>query len=145
MKNWFASIRREWVIRKALRLLSREYVIDAPAPPAAIVIVRDKRMETAEMRGALRTCYLRGWAEPIDDAPIPAVALGVGGNLQRAPGIVRYRLTSAGWNVVHNARRWLFATLFISFLGLLLTLLNLIINLANYLDRLAEVPSIPRP
>lgn len=145
MAHWFASIRREWGIRKALRLLSREYAIDAPAPPAAIVIVRDKRMETPEMRGALQTCYLRGWAEPIDGAPIPAVAIGDDGNLQQVAGIVRFRLTSAGWNVVHNARRWLFATVVISVFGLAFTLLNLIINLTNYFDRLAQLPPIPKP
>ncbi|MGH7564847.1 MAG: hypothetical protein ACREK5_10560 [Gemmatimonadota bacterium] len=81
---------------------------------------------------ALRTCYMRGWTEPLGDQAIPIGRLDAEGNLP--PGVFtkaepRYRLTSAGWDVIRGTHVLLVATLVAASLGVVLALVSLFLNL----------------
>jgi len=117
----FDEWHRERFIRKTLRRLSQQRVVGIRQPDN-ILEGEGLRIEKAVSEGegdkvvaALRTCSLRGWVEVYTDA-VPL--LGV------APV---YKLTSAGWNVIHRSHEWVVATFVIVAITLIATILSIFI------------------
>jgi hypothetical protein len=99
MDDWML----ERSIRRNLRLLSRQRVRVILQPGNVWVIDKSPRW-TAEREEAWLTCYLRGWIEPLHSA-VPTAELRDDLTLpDRMQGTkTMYRITEAGWNVVHGA------------------------------------------
>jgi hypothetical protein len=80
---------------------------------------------------ALRTCHLRGWVELLSDA-IPCGRLSPEGKLPDGYPFTDaqplYRLTSAGWEVIHRTRDWVIATFMVAFGTLAATLIGYLIR-----------------
>ena len=66
--------------------------------------------DTEQIDALLKTAYMRGWVEPLENA-IPKGKLGPGGELPRGTlfqgvGPI-WRLTDGGWAIVHRNHRWM--------------------------------------
>jgi hypothetical protein len=99
-----------------LRKLARQRVCALIPDPEGRIIWLTERSATyslnEEMQTDLYTCQMRGWAEPIADA-VPA------GDLTKSSEMpdplynrreAAFRLTEAGWNVIHREHGWLLFT-----------------------------------
>jgi hypothetical protein len=111
---------REWSIYRTLKALSKQRVALILQPGNVWVIERailDNEINEAN----LRTCHLRGWVEPIENA-IPQGKLNRDGSLPSGKLFTEYgpiyRLTDSGWNAIHR-------THVITLLGLLVSLIAL--------------------
>lgn len=114
---------KEWKIRRTLRKLSRQRV-RAILQPGNAWLIENALISDDETDAAIRTCYMRGWVEPIVDA-IPHGRLRPDGRLPDGPIMtdVRpvYRLTEAGWSVINRAQLIAILTIFLSILTLILS------------------------
>lgn len=79
---------------------------------------------------ALRTCHMRGWVEPLEHA-IPKGKLTPEGRLPEGNIFQRvgplYRLTEAGWQVVHRTQTWVKATFAVALATLVASIISLIV------------------
>ena len=97
-------MKREFSIYRTLKAVSRQRVALIFQPRNVWVIERaipdDEKTEEN-----LRTCYLRGWVEPIENA-IPKGKLTDDGNLPEGNQFPNHaplcRLTDSGWNAIHR-------------------------------------------
>lgn len=97
-------MKREYSIYRTLKALSKQRVALILQPGNVWVI--EKAIPNSETKEEnLRTCHLRGWVEPIENA-IPKGKLAPDGSLpsddiftEQAP---LYRLTDSGWNAIHR-------------------------------------------
>ena len=120
----FTELRKEFEIRRTLGKLSRQRVATVLQPGNLWVI--EKAVEDNEKTdAALKTCFMRGWAEPIKDA-LPKGNLTPDGKLPDGHIFDRigpiYRLTDSGWSVINRSHQWLLITVFLAFLSLIATL-----------------------
>jgi hypothetical protein len=113
----------ERTVRRTLRQLARQRV-RVVLQPGSIWIIDKAINETADTHAALLTCFMRGWVEPLENA-VPSAKLLPGGKLppDLRSGTVRvhYRLTSAGWSVIHRSSFIAACALLISVLSFFLT------------------------
>ena len=120
---------RERFIRKTLRKLSRQRVALILQPGGFWVIEKSIRSDE-KTEAALRTCYMRGWVEPIVDA-IPKGKLTKEGKLPDNPIFTEegpvYRLTDSGWNVIHRIYGWIVATSLLAMATLIAAIITLYI------------------
>ena len=129
----FLGWRRERFIRRVLRRLARQRVA-ALLQPGNIWLVEQAIEVDDETSAALRTCFLRGWVEPISDSAIPT---GDARNLihntaplfDRAP--VVYRLTDSGWSVIHDSHSWVVGTFVVSVAALVASIIGVMIVLSR--------------
>lgn len=82
--------------------------------------------ENEEIAAALRTCTIRGWTDTLSNA-VPRGKIEKTENGLQIPanfsGIApMYKLTEAGWNVIHNSHRWVIATFLIVLITLIATI-----------------------
>jgi len=83
--------------------------------------VIDKAVEDNEQSdAALKTAYIRGWVEPIENA-VPKGKPGSDGSLPRDPLFQGtgplWRLTEGGWAVVNRTRLWTLFAIVVSVLS----------------------------
>lgn len=111
-------MKREFSIYRTLKAVSKQRVALILQPGNVWVIERaipDDEVTEAN----LRTCHLRGWVEPIENA-IPKGQLAEDGGLSEGSIFNKqgplYRLTDAGWNAIHRAH-------VIALLGVIVSLL----------------------
>jgi hypothetical protein len=75
---------------------------------------------------------MRGWTEPLADS-VPKGALTPEGNLPSdklfSEASPVYRLTDAGWNVIHRTHEWVVVTCVASLIGLFATVFGLVTSL----------------
>lgn len=122
--------RRERAIRRALRGLSRQRVVTILQPGNMLVVERGpSRREPSD--AALRSCHLRGWAEPIGNA-VRSGSLGPDGTIPDGHVYDRigpiYRITEAGWHVLRRTHIWVVMTFVLALASLVATLLGFIIS-----------------
>ena len=97
--------RFERIIRRTLRKLAKQRVRMVLLPGNYWVVERAIDHDD-DTRAALLTCQMRGWVEPLLHA-VPSALVVPGGavppnfNLDKAEPF--YRLTSAGWSVIHRS------------------------------------------
>jgi hypothetical protein len=125
----FDEWRRERFIGKTLRRLSQQRVVGILQPGNVWVIEKAVSEEEGErVIAALRTCNIRGWVEFLSDA-IPHGKLTPEGKLPEGfpmSGVAPlYRLTEAGWSVIHRTHEWVIATFIIVAITLAATILSI--------------------
>ncbi|MBL7125102.1 MAG: hypothetical protein ISS51_03285 [Dehalococcoidales bacterium] len=123
---------RERFIRKTLRRLSRQRVALILQPGNVWVIEKAvSEGESEKVVAALRTCNLRGWVEVHSDA-VPCGELTPEGKLPEGfpmSGVAPvYKLTEAGWNVIHRSHEWVVATFVVVAITLIATILGIFIT-----------------
>ena len=121
----------EHLIKKTLRRLSRQRVALILQPGDAWVIEKAvSEGENRDIAAALRTCQLRGWVAPEVNA-VPRFSLGPNGELPKNPRRVSpiYRLTEAGWNVIHQSQTWVISTFVVATASLIATILAVYFSL----------------
>lgn len=113
---------KERNIRKALRQLSRQRVVTVLQPGNVWVIEKSPK-DNEETENALKTCYLRGWVEPIDNA-IPQGRLTRDNKLPPDNWIDKigpmYRVTEGGWAVINRTHQWSLLVVFLTILAIIL-------------------------
>ena len=121
---------RERKIRRVLKQLARQRLAVILQPGNAWVIEHAINREDGTDE-ALRTCHLRGWAEPMTERGIPQITLTAQGGLPDDPPpnyTVIYRLTGAGWDVLHRTHVWIVFTSAVALVTLFATLVGLILR-----------------
>lgn len=117
------ELNRERVIRRTLRKLARQRVVVVLKPGDVWVIERAVG-DTADTDAALKTCHMRGWIEPLENA-VPQGKLTPDGRLPtnfRFESIgTLYKLTSAGWSVIYRSYQLALVALLISAISLLVS------------------------
>ncbi|MDO8432406.1 MAG: hypothetical protein Q7S58_08370 [Candidatus Binatus sp.] len=121
--------RDEREIKKVLRRLSRQRVRMILQPGNAWFVERAV-MSDESAQTALRTCHLRGWAEPIDHRAIPNMEVSDEGDLPTNPISINpvYRLTDSGWNAIHNTHSWIVSTFAVALVTLFATVLGVMMQ-----------------
>jgi hypothetical protein len=100
--------RFERTIKRTLRNLAKQRVRVVLQPGNYLVIDRAIARDD-DTEAALQTCQMRGWVEVLHHA-LPSAQLGPAGelpanfpNFEKAETLMQYRLTSAGWSVIHRS------------------------------------------
>lgn len=127
----FDEWHRERFIRKTLRRLSQQRVALILQPGNVWVIEKAvSEGENEKVAPVLRTCNLRGWVE-IQSNAVPSGKLTPEGKLPEdlsISGIAPiYKLTEAGWNVIHRSHEWVVATFVVVAITLIATIISILI------------------
>lgn len=61
------DIKREWKIRRALHLLSKQRVV-LVLQPGNVWVIEKAVQDNEDTDAALKTCYMRGWVEPLENS-----------------------------------------------------------------------------
>jgi hypothetical protein len=124
----FDRWRRERMIRRILKKLSRQRVALILQPGNVWVVEMAVSEGDKDVAEALRTCHLRGWVDMVHDA-VPRGRLGPNAELPRfADGIAPvYRLTEAGWAELRRTHDWTVGTFLVSLLALVAAVLALFV------------------
>lgn len=129
-ENWS----RERRIRKTLRAVSRQRVAIVLQPGGAWFI-ENGLPDSDDRDAALATCHMRGWVEVLR-APVPCGRLGDDLDVEKAMNTARlgilYRLTEAGWAVIHRSQGWIVATFLVAACALIATILDLMLIAARH-------------
>jgi hypothetical protein len=125
----FDEWRKERAIKAVLRALARQRVAMI-LQPGNVWVVEYAPQGSDQMDVALRTCHLRGWVEPIQNA-VPTGELKPDGSLPdplfRQMNPV-YRLTEGGWHVINRTQRWIVATFVVAAVTLVVTIIGIILT-----------------
>jgi len=117
MDDWLIEFR----IRRTLRRLARQRV----AMVRGGIWIIEKAVMTSEVTACdLKTCHLRGWVEPIENA-LPYGSLPPDGRLPATGPVFDgvgplYRLTEGGWAVVNREQQWVLISVALAVLALVL-------------------------
>ncbi|MCK5246694.1 hypothetical protein KAR02_07335 [Candidatus Bipolaricaulota bacterium] len=124
--------KRERFIRKVLQRLSRQRV--EVILPGGVWVINHAVTEEEDVVEAVRTCHMRGWVEPLCNA-IPQGRLTADGKLPEGElfsGVgPMYRLTEAGWSVIHRLHTWVVITGIIALITLISTVVGLVVALTR--------------
>lgn len=104
LTNW----RREWAIRRVLGRLARQRVAIV-LQPGNLWVIENAVEDTKDVDAALKTCFMRGWVEPLTNS-IPKGSLNKDGTLPagelfKSAGPV-WKLTDSGWAAINRAHEW---------------------------------------
>jgi len=118
------DLKREWSIYRTVKALSKQRVAMI-LQPGNVWVIEKVIKETDETTANLRTCDLRGWIEPYENA-IPKGKLTPDnrlpeGDIFTSVGPV-YRLTESGWAKIHRAHTLLLISIFLAFMSLIIAL-----------------------
>ena len=117
----FENLRREWKIRTVLRRLSRQRVA-LVLQPGKVWVIEKAVPDNLETDADLKTCYMRGWVEPLENS-VPKGRLKPDGSLPdqlfESDGPV-WKLTDSGWNAIHRAHEWALVGILIGIVGVFL-------------------------
>jgi hypothetical protein len=105
-------------IRRTLRQLSRQRV-RLILQPGNIFVIDNAVDHDDDTDAALRTCWLRGWVEPVENA-VPFGKLLPDGRLPDRPlnqTSPVFRMTDAGWSVLHRSHLWSLMAVLMGFLS----------------------------
>ena len=132
----FEDFRRERFIKNTLHKLAKQRVAMILQPGNVWVVEKAvSEGESDKVVAALRTCNLRGWVEVHTDA-VPHGKLTPEGTLPEGlpmPSIAPvYKLTEAGWNVIHRSHEWIIATFVVVAITLIATIISILI--ANVIE-----------
>jgi len=118
----FDNLSYNWRIYRALRRLAKQRV-GMVFQPGNIWVIEYAIPDDEETDALLKTCFMRGWVEPLEDS-IPKGQLKPDGSLpdgelfkSRGP---LWKLTDSGWAAINRSHQ-------IAILGLFLSLIAVII------------------
>lgn len=120
-------MKRELSIYRTLKALSKQRVA-LILQPGNVWVVEKSIPNDERTEENLRTCHLRGWVEPIENA-VPKGKLKEDGslpdgNLFSGHGPL-YRLTDSGWNAIHRTHVLTLLGLIVAILGIGVAVLGL--------------------
>ena len=122
--DWLREVR----IRRVLRRLTRQRVATILQPGNWWVVERALD-DDPDTQAALRTCHMRGWVDVLANA-VPRKDLTPNGSLPSDIASDRqdpvYRLTDAGWNVIHRTHWWVMATFLVASATLVATIVAIV-------------------
>jgi hypothetical protein len=117
---------RERNIRHALKLIAKQRVVAVLQPGRVLVIENSPHPEWFD--AAIQTALIRGWVAVLHDA-VPSGQRDTAQSAlpQQMPSRTVYRLTEAGWSVLHGTHGWTVATFVVSFLAMLAALVAIVV------------------
>ena len=121
----FENIRRERLIRAALRAIARQRVA-LILQPDNVMVVENSAPDAEWFDLAVQTAHIRGWVEILHDSiPVGSVRFEGNNPIISQPREMKqkamYRLTEGGWAVINRVHTWVVATFLISLLTLIVT------------------------
>lgn len=118
-------------IRRTLKRLSRQRVAMV-MQPGNVWVVDNAVEDTEETDAALKTAYMRGWVEPIENA-VPKGKLGPDGRLPPGPLFQRtgplWRVTEGGWAVVNRTQLWTLFAIVVAVLSFAVSVVSFVVSL----------------
>lgn len=121
----------ERFILQTLRRVSKQRVA-VVLQPGNVWVVERAVPDEGRATEALRTCHIRGWIEPIENA-VPHGALTSDGKLPKKDVFTHtapvYRLTDSGWNAIRRTHQWVIFTCVVSALTLAATIVGILLTL----------------
>jgi hypothetical protein len=110
--------------------------------PGNVWVIENAIEDDEQTDVALKTSYMRGWVEPIENA-VPKGRLNAdgtlpGGNPFSGVGPL-WRLTEGGWSVLHRTQWWALFAIIVSVLSFAVSVGSLVLTLYLSPDR----PNIP--
>jgi len=115
--------KREWAIYKTLKALSKQRVAII-LQPGNVWVIEKAIQETDKTAANLRTCQLRGWVEPLENA-IPQGTLTPDGKLPDGDIFTQvrhlYRLTDSGWAAINRTHILLLFSIFLALITLIIS------------------------
>lgn len=117
----FLGWRREWRIRSVLKQLARQRVA-LVLQPGNVWVIENAVANNEVTDAALKTCFMRGWGEPLDNS-LPIGSLTADGRLpdgnlflKRAP---IWKVTDSGWAAINRAHEWMLIGVLLAAIGVL--------------------------
>jgi len=108
--------------RRALKTSTKKSIA-----PGDVWVIEKALPENDVVDENLRTCYLRGWVEPIEKA-IPKGRLKADGSLPDGQMFqnmgLMYRITDSGWNAIHRTHVLTLLGIVISLLAVWITIIR---------------------
>jgi hypothetical protein len=111
--------------------------------PGHVPVIEKAVDDDPDTQADLLTCHMRGWVEILRDA-VSKIDLTPDGQL---PNDLRsttvapiYRLTEAGWNVVHRMKMWVLATFLVAVETLVATVAGVIVTVTVSKNSANKVP-----
>ncbi len=129
LAKWLDEWKRERFIRRVLRRLARQRVRLLRHPGDLWSIERAVQYNQRVVN-ALCTCHMRGWVEPLSDS----VPFGDLSAESTVPGYLikgskpTYRLTGAGWEVIHGTHRVVVTTLIVATAALAASIIGIFVT-----------------
>lgn len=123
------SWRRERFFRVILRRVTRQRAL-MNLDSENIWVIEDALPNDEQTQAALRTCHMRGWVEPLEDARLSTEWIEdveLVDVMEPVGEHAIYRLTSAGWDALRGTHRLLLWTLVASLGSFAITLIGLLI------------------
>ena len=116
-------------IRRVLRALARQRVA-VVLQPGNVWGIEGAIDHSEGVDTALKTCYMRGWVEPITNA-IPRGQLTPdgrmpSGNLFTSSGPM-YRVTEGGWAVINRSHHWTLIAVALSALSFVVAIVSVLV------------------
>lgn len=113
------SMRYNWRIHRLLRRLAKQRV-GLVLQPGNVWVVEFAVEDTEETDALLKTCFMRGWVEPLQDS-IPKGRLSPDGSLPSGPMFQSrgplWKLTDSGWAVIQRRHEIMVLGIFVAVLG----------------------------
>lgn len=118
----FNNLVYSWRIFNVLRRLSKQRVA-LVLQPGNVWVIEYAVPDNEETDALLKTCYMRGWVEPLENS-LPKGKLKPDGSLPegeifQSSGPV-WKLTDSGWNAINRSHQLAILGLFLSLLGVIL-------------------------
>lgn len=101
--------------------------------PGNVWVIENAVDDNEKTDTALKTAYMRGWVEPIENA-VPKGSLTPDGKLPPTGALFQgsgplWRLTEGGWDVVNRSHSWALFAVLISVLSFAISVGSLVISL----------------
>jgi hypothetical protein len=120
----FEQLTYSWRIYRILRHLSKQKV-GLVLQPGNVWVIEYAVPDNEETDLLLKTCYMRGWVEPLENS-IPKGKLQPDGFLPNGPlfhthGPI-WKLTDSGWSAINRSHQLGVLSLFLSLLGIIIAI-----------------------
>ena len=122
----FEQVAYSWKIHRILRRLAKQRVC-LVLQPGNVWVIEYAVSDCEETDALLKTCYMRGWVEPLANS-IPKDKLQPDGSLPEGPmfqsqGPV-WKLTDSGWSAINRSHQLAILGLYVSLLAALIAVVR---------------------
>lgn len=119
-----SNYRREWQIRKILKRASKQRVA-VVLQPGNVWVIENALEHTDETDAALKTCYMRGWVEILENS-VPRGQLTKEGTLPEGQlfnsSSPIWKLTDSGWAAINRVHEWTLIGVFLAAISTLVAI-----------------------
>ncbi len=116
-------------VKQALTAIARQHV--TMILPGNVPVIENSPPRTEQFEAAVLTAHIRGWMEILHEGtPTGQLEFQAGKPIlpDRLERQTHYRLTDAGWAVIHNTQTWIIATFVVSLLALLASIVAVVVT-----------------